>query len=123
MCTNSLQMPAKDAHLQLQKWANEYGYEAEQSGDSERLLLNSGSPVYSLMLGTKPTIIFSSDLAIKDLLDKKGNIYSDRPDMYISQGVASGGHRLVVMVSEVLLRHYWSRYDCSCLQKAGRCLL
>ena len=88
---------------------------------SFRLILCS--PVYSLMLGTKPTIVLSSDLAIKDLLDKKGNIYSDRPDMYISQGVASGGHRLVVMVSEVLLGHPWSRCDCSCLQQADLWLL
>jgi hypothetical protein len=58
--------------------------------------------VYSLMLGTKPTIILSSDVAIKDLLDKRGGIYSDRPDMFISQRVASGGHRLVVMVSSSL---------------------
>lgn len=71
--------------------------------------LTSCSPVYSLMLGTKPTIILSSDIAIRDLLDKKGNIYSDRPDMFISQGVASGGHRLVVMVSEVFQRQPYSR--------------
>ena len=51
------------------------------------------------MLGTKPTIVLSSDIAIKELLDKRGSIYSDRPDLYISQDVASGGHRLVVMVS------------------------
>jgi hypothetical protein len=62
-------------------------------------LLTLFRPVYSLMLGTKPTIILSSDVAIKDLLDKRGGIYSDRPDMFISQRVASGGHRLVVMVS------------------------
>ena len=60
------------------------------------------SPVYSLMLGTKPTIVLSSDIAIKELLDKRGNIYSDRPDMFISQNIASGGHRLVVMISIVL---------------------
>jgi hypothetical protein len=74
------------------------------------LLSLSGSltfsrPVYSLMLGTKPTIVLSSDVAIKDLLDKKGGIYSDRPDMFISQRVASGNHRLVVMVSDEFRRH------------------
>lgn len=50
-------------------------------------------------MGTKTVIVLSSDVAIKDLLDKRGNIYSDRPDMFISQEVASGGHRLVIMVS------------------------
>ncbi|KAI1611235.1 cytochrome p450 monooxygenase [Exophiala viscosa] len=68
-----------NAYLQFQKWAEEYG------------------PVYSLMLGTKPAIVLSADVAIKNLLDKRGNIYSDRPEMYISQDVASGGHRLVIM--------------------------
>ncbi|KAF2498985.1 cytochrome p450 monooxygenase [Lophium mytilinum] len=76
---NLHQMPKESPHLQFQKWAEEYG------------------PVYSLMLGTKPTIVLSSDVAVKDLLDKKGGIYSDRPDMFISQRVASGNHRLVVM--------------------------
>lgn len=62
-------------------------------------LLTLFRPVYSLMLGTKPTVILSSDVAIKDLLDQRGGIYSDRPDMFISQRVASGGHRLVMMRS------------------------
>ncbi|OAL39602.1 hypothetical protein AYO20_00999 [Fonsecaea nubica] len=76
---NLHQIPSEKAYLQFQKWAEEYG------------------PVYSLMLGTKPTVVLSSDVAIKELLDKRGGIYSDRPDMYVSQDVASGGHRLVVM--------------------------
>lgn len=69
----------------------------------QRWQLILARPVYSLMLGTKPTIILSSDLAIKELLDKRGNIYSDRPHMFLSQDVASGGHRLVVMVSLAFL--------------------
>lgn len=51
------------------------------------------------MLGTKPAVVLSSDVAIKELLDKKGSMYSDRPEMFISQEVASGGQRLVIMVS------------------------
>jgi hypothetical protein len=61
--------------------------------------LNSDSPVYSLILGTKTMIVLSSDEAVKDLLDKRSGNYSDRPDMYIGQTIASGGLRLVVMVS------------------------
>jgi hypothetical protein len=34
------------------------------------------------------------------LLDKKSAIYSDRPDMFIGQKIASGNLRLVVMVIE-----------------------
>jgi hypothetical protein len=43
-------------------------------------------------------IVLSSDQAVKDLLDKKSAIYSDRPDMFIGQRIASGNLRLVVMV-------------------------
>lgn len=73
-------MPKRDAHLQFQKWAKEYG------------------PVYSLILGTKTLIVLSSDQAVKDLLDKKSAIYSDRQDMYIGQELCSGGLRVLMMV-------------------------
>jgi hypothetical protein len=73
-------MPKEKAHLQFQKWAQEYG------------------PVYSLMLGTKVMIVLSSDQAIKDLLDKRSGIYSSRPDMYLGK-VVSGGYRMLLMVN------------------------
>lgn len=73
-------MPKRDAHLQFQKWAKEYG------------------PVYSLILGTKTLIVLSSDQAVKDLLDKKSAIYSDRQDMYIGQELCYGGLRVLMMV-------------------------
>jgi hypothetical protein len=63
-------------------------------------MLTIPSPVYSLILGTKTYIVLSSDQAVKDLLDKRSSIYSSRPDMYIGQDVASGGHRFVVMVCQ-----------------------
>ncbi|KAH7131833.1 cytochrome p450 monooxygenase [Dendryphion nanum] len=72
-------MPKTRPHLQFQKWAQEYG------------------PVYSLVCGTKTIVVLSSDVAVKDLLDKRSGIYSDRPDMFIGQKIASGDLRLVVM--------------------------
>lgn len=54
-----------------------------------------------MILGTKTMIVLSSDEAVKDLLDKRSGNYSDRPDMYIGQTIASGGLRLVVMVSRL----------------------
>lgn len=76
------QMPTRDAHLQFEKWAREYG------------------PVYSLMLGTKVLIVLSSDEAVKELLDRRSGIYSDRQDMYIGQTLCSGDLRMLMMVSE-----------------------
>ncbi|KAL3476681.1 cytochrome P450 [Aspergillus californicus] len=76
---NIHQMPTRDAHLQFEKWAREYG------------------PIYSLMLGTQCMIILSSDEAVKDLLDKRSGIYSDRQEMYIGQVLCSGGLRMLMM--------------------------
>lgn len=76
---NLLQIPQEKRHLQFEKWAREYG------------------PIYSLMLGTKVMIVLSSDVAIKDLIDKRGAIYSSRPEAYIAQDILSGGLRVLFM--------------------------
>ncbi|KAF3008170.1 hypothetical protein E8E14_005786 [Neopestalotiopsis sp. 37M] len=65
-------------HLQFEKWAREYG------------------PIYSVILGTKVMIVLNTDQAIKDLLDKRSNIYSSRPEMYLGQ-IVSGGLRMLLM--------------------------
>ncbi|KAH8886004.1 cytochrome P450 [Thozetella sp. PMI_491] len=72
-------MPTKRLHAQFQKWAEQYG------------------PVYSLLLGTKTAIVLTSDKVIKDLLDKRSNIYSSRPEMYLGSDIASGGLRVALM--------------------------
>lgn len=74
-------MPSRDAHLQFEQWAREYG------------------PIYSLMLGTKCLIVLSSGEAVKELLDKRSGIYSDRQDMHIGMTLCSGGLRMLMMVS------------------------
>lgn len=76
---NLHQIPQEKRHLQFEKWAREYG------------------PIYSLMLGTKVMIVLNSDLAIKDLVDKRGAIYSSRPEAYIAQDILSGGLRILFM--------------------------
>jgi len=72
-------MPTRDPHLQFQKWANEYG------------------PIYSLILGTRTLIVLSTDVTVKDLLDKRSAIYSDRQDHYVGQTLCSGDLRLLMM--------------------------
>ncbi|KAF3025776.1 hypothetical protein E8E14_014521 [Neopestalotiopsis sp. 37M] len=76
---NLHQIPQKKQHLQFERWAREYG------------------PIYSLMLGTKVMIVLNSDVCVKDLVDKRGAIYSSRPDLYIGQHVLSGGLRILFM--------------------------
>ncbi|KAK1542157.1 cytochrome P450 [Colletotrichum paranaense] len=75
---NLHQIPPTQSHHQFKKWAKEYG------------------PVYSLILGTKVMIVLSSDQAVKDLLDKRSNIYSSRTDLYLGN-VVSGNLRVVMM--------------------------
>lgn len=77
---NLHQIPYRKRHIQFQKWAQEYG------------------PIYSLILGTKVTIVLNSDQTVKDLVDKRGGIYSSRPESYIGQDVLSGGLRILFMV-------------------------
>jgi hypothetical protein len=55
-------------------------------------------PIYSLMIGTQTMIVLNTDQAVKDLLDKRGNIYSSRPEMYLGSLVGAG-MRMVLMVS------------------------
>ncbi|RDA93281.1 hypothetical protein CP533_2066 [Ophiocordyceps camponoti-saundersi (nom. inval.)] len=76
---NLHQMPKGNGHLQFQKWAREYG------------------PVYSLMLGSKVVVVLSSDVAVKDLLDKRSAIYSSRPEFYLGQEIISGNLRPLFM--------------------------
>ncbi|KAL1619516.1 hypothetical protein SLS56_010060 [Neofusicoccum ribis] len=72
-------IPKENQHLQFTKWARQYG------------------PIYSVILGTKTLIVVNSDEVVKDLLDKRSAIYSDRMDMYTTAEIASGGLRLLTM--------------------------
>lgn len=71
-------MPQQDPHIQFQAWAREYG------------------PIYSLT-GTTTMIVLSSDTVVKDLMDRRSAICSDRPDNYLAQNLASHGLRYVLM--------------------------
>ena len=55
------------------------------------------------MLGTKVLIVLSSDEAVKELLDRRSGIYSDRQDMYIGQTLCSGDLRMLMMVSDIVV--------------------
>ncbi|KAF4953190.1 hypothetical protein FGADI_6165 [Fusarium gaditjirri] len=76
---NLHQIPTRKRHIQFQKWAEEYG------------------PIYSLILGTKVMIVLNTDQIVKELVDKRGGIYSSRPESYIGQDVLSGGLRVLFM--------------------------
>ncbi|KAJ2980602.1 hypothetical protein NUW58_g6900 [Xylaria curta] len=74
---NFHQMPAKPelTGQRFEAWAREYG------------------PIYSLILGTQTWVVLNKDKAVRDLLEKRGAIYSSRPDAYLAQEIFSGGMR------------------------------
>lgn len=53
-------------------------------------------PIYSLILGSKVMVVLNTDQAVKDLLDKRSNIYSSRPEMYLGN-IVSGSLRVLLM--------------------------
>jgi len=77
----SSKIPGKNEYLQFTKWAKEYG------------------PIYSIMVGSRPVIVISSVDTVRDLFDKRGAIYSDRPEAYAAKHVPISKLRMVFMVS------------------------
>jgi cytochrome P450 len=75
------QLPARGLHKQFARWAEQYG------------------PIFSLMLGTKLMVVLSSPEAVKEILDRQSAVTSARQDLYIAQELASGGQRMLLMVS------------------------
>ncbi|KAK2798791.1 hypothetical protein FQN51_007467 [Onygenales sp. PD_10] len=71
-------MPSTALHVQLQKWAKEYG------------------PIFSVMLGCKTMIVLTSPHAVRELLDKRSGIYSSRPELYIAQ-ICTGHNNIGLM--------------------------
>ena len=74
---NLHQMPKIGLHLQLTEWAKQYG------------------GIYSLKLGPVTAIVLTDRRLVKDLIDRKSLIYSDRPPSYVAHHLISGGIRVV----------------------------
>ncbi|KAF5968610.1 oxidoreductase [Fusarium bulbicola] len=74
---NLHQIPNRKRHIQLQRWAEQYGR------------------IYSLILGTKVMIVLNTDQTVKDLVDKRGGIYSSRPESYPDDEVWKMARKLV----------------------------
>jgi cytochrome P450 len=53
--------------------------------------------MYSLKLGPGTMVVLTDRRLIKQLIDKKSSIYSNRPDSYVGNGLITGGDHLLVM--------------------------
>ncbi|KAL5323736.1 hypothetical protein ACEPPN_008277 [Leptodophora sp. 'Broadleaf-Isolate-01'] len=76
---NLHQMPLKNAHLKFTEWAQKYG------------------GIYSLKLGPGTMVVLTDRRLIKNLIDKKSNIYSNRPPSYVGNSLITGGDHVLVM--------------------------
>jgi hypothetical protein len=50
------------------------------------------------MLGTKTMVVLSSDVAVKEVLDKQSANTNERGDHYVGHDILSGGERMLLMV-------------------------
>lgn len=75
---NLHQIPKKGAHFQFTQWAQQYG------------------GIYTLKLGTGTAAVITDRRLVKQLIDKKSAIYSDRPKSYVADLISSGDHILLM---------------------------
>ncbi|GAB7330838.1 hypothetical protein MBLNU13_g02377t1 [Cladosporium sp. NU13] len=75
---NIHQIPKKSAHFQFSEWAKQYG------------------GLYSLKLGTGTAVVITDRRLVKQLIDKKSALYSDRPKSYVANLISSGDHILLM---------------------------
>ena len=72
------QIPKKGAHFKFKEWAKQYG------------------EIFSLKLGTGTAVVITSKRLVKELVDKKSSIYSERPKSYVAKLISGGDHILCV---------------------------
>ncbi|TVY93076.1 Cytochrome P450 monooxygenase [Lachnellula willkommii] len=74
---NALQIPAEGFYKKMKEWSGVYG------------------KIYSLTVGSTNIIVLCDRKAVRDLIDKKSAIYSDRPADYVGGLLTGGDHTLI----------------------------
>ncbi len=74
--------------LRFTEWAREYG------------------GIFSLKLGTGNAIVLTDRRLVKELVDKKSAIYSDRPTSYILQNLVTQGDYMLLMDYDAVWRKF-----------------
>ena len=83
---NLHQIPTKGSFFQFTEWAKQYG------------------GIFSLKLGPGTAVVLTDRRLVKQLVDKKGGIYSNRPHSYVSHNLITGG-------DHILIAHYGKRWQ------------
>ncbi|TGJ86889.1 hypothetical protein E0Z10_g1858 [Xylaria hypoxylon] len=76
---NLHQIPTTGAHRQFTKWSKDYG------------------GLFTLKLGPSTAAVITDRRLVKELIDKKSSMFSDRPASYVSQDLITKGDHLLVM--------------------------
>ncbi|KIJ64543.1 hypothetical protein HYDPIDRAFT_111879 [Hydnomerulius pinastri MD-312] len=74
---NALQVPTTMAWFRFTEWKEKYG------------------PIYSLNLAGQPVVVLNTHKVAGDLLDRRSNIYSDRPRLIMPGEILTGGIYMV----------------------------
>ncbi|KAJ5661167.1 m-hydroxybenzyl alcohol hydroxylase [Penicillium longicatenatum] len=97
---NELQIPKTDAHFQFMKWAEEYG------------------GIFALKRFKNTTIVISDRKVLKELLDKRSNLYSHRPKSLVSHLITHSDHLLVMQYGDTwrmlrkIIHQYFMEPNC-----------
>lgn len=75
---NLLQIPSEHPEERFAEWGNEYGLQKSQYFQCCPLTKVPGDVIYIQILG-QPIVVLNSLQAARDLMEKRGSIYSDRP--------------------------------------------
>lgn len=83
---NLHQIPTKGSYFKFTEWAKQYG------------------GIFSLKLGPGTAIVLTDRNLVKQLVDKKGSIYSNRPHSYVSHNLITGGDHILVDMKQLHCR-------------------
>ena len=85
---NLHQIPTKGSYLTFTKWAKQYG------------------GIFSLKLGSGTAVVLTDRRLVKQLIDKRSGIYSNRPHSYVSHNLITGGDHILIAHDGKVWQYY-----------------
>ncbi|PPQ68804.1 hypothetical protein CVT26_001719 [Gymnopilus dilepis] len=94
---NVLQVPTKMPWFKFTEWAQEFGQNsfAKFSASTNPNVYRISGPIFSLDMAGHRIIVLNSYKVASDLLDRRSNIYSDRPRFIVAGEILTGGLAIV----------------------------
>lgn len=89
---NLLQLPTSRPWLVFDEWIKQYGEERLSTFDNLKILIIAIGPIIYLNIAGQNTIVLGTHKAAADLLERRANIYSDRPYFVVFNLLTGGMH-------------------------------